>query len=294
MRLRGSGNPCAPHFRCATARTMKFILAASFAALMSGSGLFVLFTGIVARWYAPSPPSRGLQTVAWWIRETVSSVAMLPLLACGVMSARAPTPGAGDDNHVPVLLLHGYDMNRGSMWPLQWYLQKRGWRWAHAVNHGPWGNPIPAHARHLAEHVRALKRSSGAPKVDIVAHSMGGLIAAWFVSRMDGADHIRRIVTIGTPWRGTRMAYLGRRTEARDLEPESTVIADVAHTAVPVVAIWTPTDQIVVPASSSAPVEHQCVCIDLAGHLDLLFDGRTFAAVRDALTAPTILRPEPV
>ncbi len=179
------------------------------------------------------------------------------------------------------------------MWPLAWYLQKRGWRWVHSVNHGPWGNPVAAHARHLAQRIAEMKRLSGEDRVDIVAHSMGGIIAAWYAARMNGHDDVRRIVSIATPWHGTETAYLGLRLEARDLEPESTTIADIHPAMVPIVSIWTPTDQIVVPATSSAIAGGSNVRIELAGHLDLLFDGRTFTAVRDALAAPTVDIPAP-
>ena len=177
------------------------------------------------------------------------------------------------------------------MWPLAWYLKRRGWQWVHAVNHGPWGNPVAAHARHLALRIAELKRLSGEDQVDIVAHSMGGIIAAWYVARMDGRDDVRRIVSIGTPWHGTETAYLGLRLEARDLEPESPTLADIRHLEVPIVSIWTPTDQIVVPAASSAIPGQANVRIDLAGHLDLLFDGRTFTAVRDALADSPVAPP---
>ena len=266
---------------------MTTLLATLFLASLGASAAFVLVTGLFARWHAPSPPSRGLDTVAWWIRESVASLAILPLLVFGIMPAGRPSPGPGSGGHVPVLLVHGYDMNRASMWPLAWYLKRRGWKWAHSVNHGPWGNPIAAHARHLADRVAELKRVSGAPHVDIVAHSMGGIIAAWYVARMNGRPDIRRIVSIGTPWNGTHTAYLGLRREARDLEPESNTLADIRSIDVPIVSIWTPTDQIVVPASSSAIPGATEIQIALAGHLDLLFDGRTFTAVRDALASPS-------
>lgn len=261
---------------------MKFALAI-FALVAFATAGFVTITAAIARWYAKESPSGGLDFVAWWIREWAVSMAVLPWLGLGMLPAPAPRPSAQPEGRVPVLLVHGYDMNRTTMWPLTWYLRRRGWRWAHAVNHGPWGNPIAGHARHLADRIAELKRASGAPQVDIVAHSMGGLIAGWYINRMGGAADVRKLVTIGTPWQGTILAYLGRRAEARDLEPESAVVADVSRLPVPVTSIWTPCDQIVVPATSSAIPDATCVEIPVAGHLDMLVDGRVFAAVRDAL-----------
>ncbi len=266
---------------------MKMLLAALLLFGFLGAGLFVLITSAFARWHGPVPKLSLTDSLAWWIRETAVSFAVGPLLLFGMMPSGRPRPGSGDADRVPVLLLHGYDMNRASMWPLAAYLRARGWRWTHSVNHAAWNNPIPAHARRLADHISEMKRVTGAAQVDIVAHSMGGLVAAWYAARMDGAADIRRLVTIGTPWQGTHIAYFGRRAEARDLEPESAVLAEVHPLPVPVVSIWTPQDQIVVPATSSAIPGARLVEIELAGHLDMLFDGRVYAAVRDALLSPT-------
>ena len=106
---------------------------------------------------------------------------------------------------------------------------------------------------------------------------------------MDGAGDIRRLITIGTPWKGTWLAYFGNRAEARDLEPESAVVTELSRLGprmVSVTSIWTPCDQIVVPAANSVVEHADCIEIPVAGHLDLLLDGRVFVAVRDALRAP--------
>lgn len=43
-------------------------------------------------------------------------------------------------------------------------------------------------------------------KLVLLCHSMGGLVARWFAEREGGAEHIRAIVTIGTPHRGSLKA----------------------------------------------------------------------------------------
>jgi pimeloyl-ACP methyl ester carboxylesterase len=39
-------------------------------------------------------------------------------------------------------------------------------------------------------------------KVVFVCHSMGGLIARWYIENCGGADHTRKLITFGTPYRG--------------------------------------------------------------------------------------------
>lgn len=64
---------------------------------------------------------------------------------------------------------------------------------------------IARRAAQLSELVRALP----AAKVNVVAHSMGGLDARYAIARLGLADRVASLVTVGTPHRGTPLADLG-------------------------------------------------------------------------------------
>lgn len=53
-------------------------------------------------------------------------------------------------------------------------------------------------------------RAQGGPYADaqlvFVCHSMGGLIARWYIEKCGGADITRKLITLGTPWRGAAKA----------------------------------------------------------------------------------------
>jgi pimeloyl-ACP methyl ester carboxylesterase len=53
-------------------------------------------------------------------------------------------------------------------------------------------------------------------KLVLICHSMGGLIARWFADQEGGAERIRALITIGTPFRGAAKAV---RTLVNGLEP---------------------------------------------------------------------------
>lgn len=61
---------------------------------------------------------------------------------------------------------------------------------------------IATRAEALAEAVRALP----AKKVNIIAHSMGGLDARYAISRLGLSDRVASLITVGTPHRGTPVA----------------------------------------------------------------------------------------
>ena len=64
---------------------------------------------------------------------------------------------------------------------------------------------IAARAADLAAFVRALD----ARRVNVVAHSMGGLDARWAIARLGLHGKVASLVTVGTPHRGTPLADAG-------------------------------------------------------------------------------------
>jgi pimeloyl-ACP methyl ester carboxylesterase len=54
----------------------------------------------------------------------------------------------------------------------------------------------------LAAVVDRVRQTSGADKVDIVAHSQGGLVARQYVRFDGGADHVDNLIMLGTPNHG--------------------------------------------------------------------------------------------
>jgi len=70
---------------------------------------------------------------------------------------------------------------------------------------------IAERARELVECIEAI----GTPKVNVVAHSMGGLDARYAISRLGLGSKVASLTTIGTPHRGTPIADLGAALERR-------------------------------------------------------------------------------
>jgi len=93
----------------------------------------------------------------------------------------------------------------------------------------PPAGSIEARARALAEFLGTLS----APRIHLIAHSMGGLDSRYVAHALDAQQRIRNLITIGTPHRGTPVAswfferrgvvpWLGRtwlRKALRDLTP---------------------------------------------------------------------------
>lgn len=106
----------------------------------------------------------------------------------------------------PILLLHG--MNFGDRLPLHRYwgripeeLRQRG-AVIYTSDHD--GNAtIQENAAYLVPVIRRILRETGSEKVNIIAHSKGGLEARYLISTLGQAKHIASVTTLGTPHNGS-------------------------------------------------------------------------------------------
>jgi pimeloyl-ACP methyl ester carboxylesterase len=146
---------------------------------------------------APSIRARGASASGW------------PYLTQGAVPA---APAATVLADTPVLLLHGYLATRGSVHLLQQRLTQAG----HVVMTYRLGavqmGDIRTSAGFIARKVDLLCAQTGVEKVDIVAHSMGGLVALDYLKRLNGHARIRRLILLGTPVQGTWSALMSLMT----------------------------------------------------------------------------------
>lgn len=74
-------------------------------------------------------------------------------------------------------------------------------------------NNIDHYSRYLATKLEKIRKDRKLDKLEVVlnCHSMGGLVAGHFAVTYASAAgvNVRRLISNGTPWHGTPMAYLG-------------------------------------------------------------------------------------
>ncbi len=116
----------------------------------------------------------------------------------------------------PVIMVHGWNSDASTWSPYPGFLKAHSDSWvSHAVsgmNTDPEGtNSIFANAAALARELRIVRESEDADKVDIVAHSMGGLISRAYIDRTmgtarDGKPQVAHLIQLGTPNMGSPCA----------------------------------------------------------------------------------------
>lgn len=71
-----------------------------------------------------------------------------------------------------------------------------------------WRNSNTESAYNLKDKIDSVKEICGCEKVDIVAHSMGGLVARSYIEGTHYGDDVRRLIFLGTPHLGAPKDYL--------------------------------------------------------------------------------------
>jgi pimeloyl-ACP methyl ester carboxylesterase len=87
---------------------------------------------------------------------------------------------------------------------------------------------IKLSAEVLAERVEELKRELRVKKLNLIGHSLGGIIIRYYLKRMDGWKNVKRAVYMATPHHGVPLARLVFFTKAgRQLLPGSDFLNEV-------------------------------------------------------------------
>ncbi len=217
-------------------------------------------------------------------------------VSVGMSAARPlgflPLPGARGHGPRPIVMLHGYAMSRTCFLVLARRLSRAGLGPISGFEYWTLGR-IASAARKLGRHVDAVLAQTGADRVDLVGHSMGGVVGRYFVALGGGAERVANLITVGSPHRGAELSAVGLGRPTKELFPGSAFLERLEAAGVPaqvaVTAIWSRSDALV-PAASRARLTGRGVeelVFDDLGHLSLLTSGRVADVIAERLARPS-------
>ena len=202
----------------------------------------------------------------------------------------------------PVLLVHGLVDNRSVFAVMRRSLRRRGFSSVCSWNYSPLLPDVAQGARDLGEHIERICQETGHDRVHVVGHSLGGLIARYYVQRQGGDRRVESLVTLGSPHQGSRWALLLPAPLVRQLRPGSPLMQELDEPApgcrTRITAVYSDLDQVVVPISSGRcdhpDLAARNVLVRGAGHMSMpvhrvVLDevAATLAGVRSAPVVPT-------
>lgn len=234
------------------------------------------------------PPRVAAILRAWW-----GEVFVTPAVFCWHQPFRSRQFAdrlTGASGQRGVVLVHGFLCNRGIWNPWMRRLAEHRIPFV-AVNLEPVFGAIDQYAACIDSAVSALQTSTGLPPL-IVAHSMGGLAVRAWIRRQGGASALAktfRILTLGTPHRGTALAELGVGKNARQMGRQSAWLIELAAAETPAVAArftcyYSNCDNVVFPTSTAILPFAQTRALTACAHVQMVFHPAVFNEVLAALT----------
>jgi pimeloyl-ACP methyl ester carboxylesterase len=178
---------------------------------------------------------------------------------------------------IAILLIHGYYRNQTDWWWLRSKIAKHKYP-VFTVNLVP---PLASIADitsiNIPAKIAQIKLKTGCEDIVLIGHSMGGLVASQYAMHMDHEKLICAVITIGTPFYGTKVSIMAAGENAKDMRPGSKFLANLRERVTKnphkFFQIMTRMDNIVFPWHSAALddiPDTQKLVLPHAGHLEML------------------------
>ena len=238
--------------------------------------------GAATRTDRTAPPVRtSLVRRGWWAALDWWYAVRWQVRSLGPTTADDYRTGAGQ----PVVVVPGVYETWHFMRPLMDALHDRG----HPVHVLPVLRhnlrPVPESA---AEVLAYLERHD-LHDVLLVAHSKGGLIGKYAMTRLDDHRRIDRMVAVSTPFGGSGYARLAPVRHLRAFRSSDPVLAGLARELdvnARITSVYGVFDTLIPEGSALAGATN--VRVPVGGHFRILGDARTRAAVLAAVAAPPL------
>ena len=195
------------------------------------------------------------------------------------LARRLVTPRRGmitASKQLPVLFVHGYVCNKGIWAPMLGYLWRRGLSNLFTMDlETPFGD-IEDYAKAVAARVERICEGTRSSKVILVGHSMGGLVARAYIEHLGGEKRVAKLISIGVPHHGTRLARVAPGINASQMRLNSAWLDELnrdenVRSGIEHVNIYSVHDNVVVPQTSAEFGMAHNVPLKGKGHFGLVF-----------------------
>jgi triacylglycerol lipase len=208
------------------------------------------------------------------------------LLAVALTLAALLVPAAGVAAHDPILFVHGWSESESVWTTMISNFSREGWTAAELNN---WryntSQSNATTAREVSTKVDEILRRTGATKVDLITHSMGGLNTRYYLKNLSGTAKVDDWVSLGGPNHGTTTANFCFSTACSEMRIGSAFLTalnegDETPGTTNYGTWWSSCDEIINPDESvllSGATNNAAGCVS---HVGLTSNSTVFAGVR--------------
>jgi triacylglycerol esterase/lipase EstA (alpha/beta hydrolase family) len=198
------------------------------------------------------------------------------------------SPGSAD--RTPIIFVHGLYHNHTAWYLYLRWFRRWGWNQMTAVNLRGKFRSIQDFAHTLKKEVERVVAETDSTQVDLVGQSMGGLVIRSYLAESSARGKVRRVVTLGSPHAGTKLAVFGLGKAAREMLPGSAFLQTLnQHAQIPesgrFCAIYTIVDNMILPNESAKLTWDGVKNLETkrVNHIGLVFCKHTARLVRQCL-----------
>ncbi len=263
--------------------------------------LIPVFTYLIF-WYEAANSAYGMtlnqqskgKPFLWLIRGIYSSICSNVVVVClfplgFAKSLWKPGPDSkkvGTQFDTSIILIHGIYHNASAWAYYRWRLKRKGYGRIYAFSYNSWNTTFWDIYEKFEMWMKQVEKDCVGVDMVMVGHSLGGLLAKTYAGKRDESrsSTIRRVITLVSPFKGSKMAVLGLGPLADSLRYQGPLVRGLENfqpvTQLPCVAFYSPVDNMVLPTESLIPPagwkQEQTVPM---GHVAPLHHGPTFEHV---------------
>lgn len=182
------------------------------------------------------------------MNNPIRKLSMLALLASLLFAGSAQATCNAD----PIVFVHGY-----SGWKSQFDVMINRFKndgtpacALYKFGYNSLGKSNKTSARELKSFVNNIRPNHGWRKAKIIAHSNGGLVSRWYRVFEGGSAATSRLVTLGTPHKGTAWAYGCWSPACSEMRYNSSFLQSLSGRGCDV-SLWSALDEIIIPQSNA-------------------------------------------
>src|SRR3990167_10232137 len=194
-------------------------------------------------------------------------------------------------DNIPILFIHGYMHHSVVFLYMIKTIKKAGYNSIFTINLNKPFSSIEVFSQEMKIKVTEIKKNTNSNKIHIIAHSMGGVVAAYYALFLDKEESIDKLITICSPLNGTYAAFAGAGKCAYEMRKNSIFINNLnkkilEDNSINFYHIATKTDQLIIPyksALTNKKLKKEFI-FDGIGHAKILFTKKVVLKVLEFLS----------